>query len=81
MTNAFIAGSRQVSRLPAEVKGRIDTRLEKGFTILAARFRAGLNPSSLNSPSSSLWQLLVQCRAAAIPASRSLTAAKVKRQQ
>jgi hypothetical protein len=30
----FIAGSRQISRLPADVKGRIDTMVEKGFQIL-----------------------------------------------
>ena len=30
----FVAGSRQISRLPAEVKSRIDTMVEKGFTIL-----------------------------------------------
>lgn len=30
----FVAGSRQISRLPAEVKGRLDTMVEKGFQIL-----------------------------------------------
>jgi hypothetical protein len=30
----FVAGSRQISRLPAEVKGRLDTMIEKGFQIL-----------------------------------------------
>lgn len=30
----FIAGSRQISRLPADVKGRIDTMVERGFQIL-----------------------------------------------
>lgn len=30
----FVAGSRHISRLPAEVKGRIDTMVEKGFQIL-----------------------------------------------
>ena len=34
MTKIFIAGSRQVSRLSAEVKQRIDTMIEKDFTIL-----------------------------------------------
>lgn len=34
MTKVFIAGSRQIVRLPAEVKGRIDTMVEKGFQIL-----------------------------------------------
>lgn len=34
MTNVFIAGSRQLSRLPAEVRRRIDTIIEKGFQIL-----------------------------------------------
>lgn len=34
MTKIFIAGSRQLSRLNAEVKRRIDTMIEKGFTIL-----------------------------------------------
>ena len=30
----FVAGSRQISRLPAEVKARLDTMIEKGFRIL-----------------------------------------------
>jgi hypothetical protein len=30
----FVAGSRQISRLPAEVRGRLDTMIEKGFHIL-----------------------------------------------
>ena len=30
----FVAGSRQISRLPAEVKSRLDTMIEKGFQIL-----------------------------------------------
>src|SRR5688572_6473686 len=30
----FVAGSRQISRLPAEVKTRLDTMIEKGFQIL-----------------------------------------------
>ncbi len=34
MTKVFIAGSRQLSRLNAEVKRRIDTMVEKDFTIL-----------------------------------------------
>ena len=34
MTTVFIAGSRQLSRLPAEVRTRIDTMVEKGFQIL-----------------------------------------------
>jgi hypothetical protein len=34
MTNVFIAGSRQLLRLNADVKRRIDTMIEKGFTIL-----------------------------------------------
>lgn len=34
MTKIFIAGSRHLSRLNAEVKHRIDTIVEKGFTVL-----------------------------------------------
>lgn len=34
MTKVFIAGSRQLSRLNADVKHRIDTIIEKGFMIL-----------------------------------------------
>ena len=34
MTKVFIAGSRHLSRLNADVKLRIDTMIEKGFTIL-----------------------------------------------
>jgi hypothetical protein len=30
----FVAGSRQISRLPAEVGSRLDTMIEKGFQIL-----------------------------------------------
>src|SRR2546426_6399537 len=30
----FVAGSRQISRLPTEVKARLDTMIEKGFQIL-----------------------------------------------
>ena len=33
-STVFIAGSRHISRLPAEVKARIDTMLEKRFEIL-----------------------------------------------
>ena len=34
MTKVFIAGSRSLSRLTADVKHRIDTMIDKGFTIL-----------------------------------------------
>jgi hypothetical protein len=34
MTKVFIAGSRALSRLNPEVKRRIDTMMDKGFTIL-----------------------------------------------
>jgi hypothetical protein len=34
MTKVFIAGSRRLARLNADVKRRIDTMIEKGFTIL-----------------------------------------------
>ena len=34
MRNVLIAGSRRLSRLNADVKLRIDTMIEKGFTIL-----------------------------------------------
>lgn len=34
MTKVFIAGSRQITRLPAEVKVRVETMIEKGFQIL-----------------------------------------------
>jgi hypothetical protein len=33
-STVFGAGSRQISRLPAEVKTRLDTMIEKGFQIL-----------------------------------------------
>ena len=33
-STVFVAGSRQTSRLPAEVKTRLDTMIEKGFQIL-----------------------------------------------
>jgi hypothetical protein len=33
-STVFVAGSRQISRLPAEVKNRLDTMVEKGFQIL-----------------------------------------------
>ena len=34
MTKVFIAGSRHLSRLSTDVKRRIDTMIDKGFTIL-----------------------------------------------
>lgn len=34
MTKVFIAGSRKLSRITSEVKTRIETMIEKGFTIL-----------------------------------------------
>jgi hypothetical protein len=34
MTTVFIAGSRQITRLPAEVTMRVDTMIDKGFQIL-----------------------------------------------
>ena len=33
-STVFVAGSRQISRLPAEVGARLDTMIEKGFQIL-----------------------------------------------
>jgi hypothetical protein len=33
-STVFVAGSRQISRLPAEVKIRLDTMIQKGFKIL-----------------------------------------------
>lgn len=34
ISTVFVAGSRQISRLPAEVRSRLDTMIEKGFYIL-----------------------------------------------
>jgi hypothetical protein len=34
MATVFIGGSRQISRLPAEVKTRLDAMIEKGVQIL-----------------------------------------------
>ena len=34
LPTVFVAGSRHISRLPIEVKSRIDTMVEKGFQIL-----------------------------------------------
>jgi hypothetical protein len=33
-STVFVAGSRQISRLPSEVKARLDTMIEKGLQIL-----------------------------------------------
>jgi hypothetical protein len=33
-STVFVAGSRQISRLPAEVKARLDTMIEKGLHVL-----------------------------------------------
>jgi len=33
-STVFVAGSRQISRLPSEVRSRLDTMIEKGFQIL-----------------------------------------------
>ena len=35
-SNVFVAGSRQISRLPAEVRTRLDTVIERGLQILVA---------------------------------------------
>lgn len=60
MTKVFIAGSRQLSRLNAEVKRRIDTMIEKGFTVLVGdangadkavqRYRVGKLPGEGRAP-------------------------------
>jgi hypothetical protein len=34
MSIVFVAGSRQISQIPAEVRSRLDTMIEKGFQIL-----------------------------------------------
>jgi hypothetical protein len=34
MRSFFVAGSRQISQIPAEVRSRLDTMIEKGFQIL-----------------------------------------------
>jgi hypothetical protein len=34
VSSVFVAGSRQISGLPAEVRARLDTMIEKGFQIL-----------------------------------------------
>jgi hypothetical protein len=34
ISSVFVAGSRQVPRLPAEVKTRLDTGIEKRFRIV-----------------------------------------------
>jgi hypothetical protein len=34
MATVVVAGSRQISRLPAEVKRRLDTMIDKDFQIL-----------------------------------------------
>ena len=34
LPTVFVAGSRQISRLPADVKNRLDTTIEKRFRIL-----------------------------------------------
>ena len=34
MSIVFVAGSRQISQIPAEVRSRLDTMNEKGFQIL-----------------------------------------------
>ena len=33
-STVFVAGSRQISQLPGEVRARLDTMIEKGFRIL-----------------------------------------------
>jgi hypothetical protein len=54
MTDIFIAGSRQITRLPDEVKARIDTMIKKGFhtsslvtpTVRTKRFNGTLTVGS-----------------------------------
>ena len=50
MAYVFVAGSRQISRLPAEVKTRLDTMIEKGFQILVGDANGADNRFSATLP-------------------------------
>lgn len=41
-STVFVAGSRQISRLPAEVKARLGTMIEKGFQMLQFRLTSAV---------------------------------------
>ena len=50
MATVFVAGSRQMSRLPADMKDRLDAMIEKGFQSLSATPTAPTRQSSDTLP-------------------------------
>lgn len=63
-STVFVPGSRQISRLPAEVKTRLDTVIEKGFHILvgdadgADKAVSGTLPASrIRTSSCTAWRI------------------------
>jgi adenine-specific DNA-methyltransferase len=57
----FVAGSRQLSRLPAEVRSRLDTMIEKGFQILVGDANGADKAVQRYLADRSYANVLVQC--------------------
>lgn len=57
----FIAGSRHISRLPAEVRARLDTMIERGFQILVGDANGADNVVQRYLADKSYPNVLVHC--------------------
>jgi hypothetical protein len=61
VSSVFVAGSRQISRLPAEVRARIDTMIEKGFQILVGDANGADKAIQRHLADRSYQNVLVHC--------------------
>ena len=61
MTKVFIAGSRRVTRLPADVQRRIDTMLDKAFEILVGDANGADRAVQMYLANKSYPHVLVHC--------------------
>jgi hypothetical protein len=60
-STVFVAGSRQISRLPAEVKPRLDTMIQKGFQILVGDANGADKAVQRHLADKSYRNVLVHC--------------------
>ena len=60
-STVFVAGSRQISRLPTEVRSRLDTMIEKGFQILVGDANGADKAIQRYLAASSYPNVLVHC--------------------
>ena len=60
-STVFVAGSRQISRLPTEVRSRLDTMIEKGFQILVGDANGADTAIQRYLAASSYPNVLVHC--------------------